>query len=69
MNEPSVDVLSITLTVSAFVEMDTPTTRLKMMIDDLATHAGVTSWSSFGHRSCDLQPEHIQPSNLAVRVL
>ena len=46
---PSVDASSITLTVSAFVEMDTPTTRLKMMMDDLETNAGVMFWSSFGH--------------------
>ena len=49
VNEPSVDALSITLAVSVFVEMDT--TRLKMMMDDVETNAGVTSWSSFGHHS------------------
>jgi len=36
LNEPSVDALSVTLIVSALVEMDTPTTRLKMMMDDLS---------------------------------
>ena len=39
VNEPSVDALSITLTVSAFVEMDMPTARLKMMLNDLETNA------------------------------
>jgi hypothetical protein len=47
LNEPSVDALSVTLTVSALVERDTPTTRLKMMMDDLEMNAGVTSWPSF----------------------
>jgi hypothetical protein len=35
VNEPSVDASSITLTVSAFVEMDKPTTMPKMIMDDL----------------------------------
>jgi hypothetical protein len=53
------------LTVSAFVEMDRPTTMPKMIIDDLMimndleANSGVTSWSSFGDDSCGLQPEHI----------
>jgi len=34
LNKPSVDALSVILTVSALVERDTPTTRLKMMMDD-----------------------------------
>jgi len=72
MNEPSVDALSITLTVSgftvtvsAFVEMDMPTTMAKMIMGDLMimneleTDSGVTSCSSFGGDSCGLQPEHI----------
>jgi len=42
MNEPSVDAWSLTLTVSAFVGIDTPTTRLKMMMDRLEINAGVT---------------------------
>ena len=54
VNEPSVDASSITLTVSAFVEMDMPTTMPKMIMDDLMiindleANSGVTSWSSFG---------------------
>ena len=51
VNEPSVDALSITLAVSAFVEMDTPTTRQKTMMDDLEMNAAVTFWSSSGHHS------------------
>jgi len=35
MNEPSADAPSVTLTVSAFVEMEVPTTMPKIMIDDL----------------------------------
>jgi hypothetical protein len=53
VNEPSVDALSITLTVSALAEMDTPTTKPKMMMDDLETNARVMSWSSFGDDSRD----------------
>ena len=50
VNEPSVDASFITLTVSAFVEMGMPTTRPKMMMDDLmimndlVTNLGVTSF-------------------------
>ncbi|MGC2200069.1 MAG: hypothetical protein WA633_07985, partial [Stellaceae bacterium] len=64
VNEPSVDASSITLTVSAFVEMDMPTTMPKrimddlMIMNDLEANSGVTSWSSFGDDSCGLQPEH-----------
>ena len=39
-NAPSFDALSITLTVYAFVEMKTPTNRLKMKMDDLERDAG-----------------------------
>jgi hypothetical protein len=42
VNEPSVDAWSLTWTASAFVEIDTPTTRLKMMMDGLETNANVT---------------------------
>jgi len=50
VNDPSVDAWSLTLvdawsltwTASAFVEIDTPTTRLKMMMDGLETNANVT---------------------------
>jgi len=35
VNEPSVDALSVTLIVSAFVEIDMPTTVQKMIRDDL----------------------------------
>jgi hypothetical protein len=65
VNEPSVDASSITLTVSAFVEMDMPMTMPKMIMDDLMivndleANSGVTSWSSFGDDACSLQPEHI----------
>jgi hypothetical protein len=65
VNEPSVDASSITLIVSAFVEMDMPTTMPKMIMDDLMimndleVNSGVTSWSSFGDDSCGPQPEHI----------
>jgi hypothetical protein len=65
VNEPSIDALSNTLTVSAFVEMDMPTTMPKIIMDDLMimndleTNSGVTSWSSLGDDSCGLQPEHI----------
>src|ERR1700730_19216100 len=58
VNEPSVDASSITLTVSAFVEMEMPTTMAKMIMDDLMimndreANSGVTSWSSFGDDSC-----------------
>jgi len=54
VNEPSIDALSNTLTVSAFVEMDMPTTMPKIIMDDLMimndleTNSGVTSWSSLG---------------------
>src|SRR4029077_12833690 len=64
VNEPSVDASSITLTVSAFVEMDMPTTMPKMIMDDLIimnvleANSGVTSWSSFADDSRGLQPEH-----------
>src|SRR6202040_718698 len=50
VNEPSVDTSFITLTVSAFVEMDMPTTMPKMIMDDLMimndleANSGVTSW-------------------------
>jgi hypothetical protein len=53
------------LTVSAFVEMDMPTTMLKMIIDDLmilndlVVNSGVTSWSFFGDDPYGLKPEHI----------
>jgi hypothetical protein len=65
VNEPSVNASSITLTVSAFVEMDMPTTMPKMIMDDLMimndleADSGVTSWSSFGDDACGFQPEHI----------
>ena len=65
VNEPSVDASSITLTGSAFVEMDMPTTMPKMIMDDLMimndleADSGVTSWSSFRDDFCGLQPEHI----------
>jgi hypothetical protein len=42
VNEPSVDAWSFTVTVSASVEIDTPTNRLKMMMDRLEMSAGVT---------------------------
>jgi hypothetical protein len=53
MNEPSVEAPSITVTVSAFVEMDMPMTMPKMIMDDLIimndleTNFGVMS-SSLG---------------------
>jgi hypothetical protein len=37
VNEPSVDASSITLTVSAFVEMDMPTTMPKMIMEVLSS--------------------------------
>src|SRR3954454_12297247 len=61
---PSPSVSGFTVTVSAFVEMDMPTTMAKMIMgdlmimNDLETDSGVTSWSSFGGDSCGLQPEH-----------
>ena len=42
VNKPSADASPITLTGSAFVEMGTPTTTLKMMIDP-EINAGITS--------------------------
>ena len=45
VNKPSADASSITLTGSAFVEMGTPTTRLKMMMDP-EMNAGVTSYTN-----------------------
>jgi hypothetical protein len=66
VNEPSVDASSFTLTDSAFVEMDMPTTMPKMIMDDLMimndleANSGVTSWSSFGDDCCGLQPEPIR---------
>jgi hypothetical protein len=45
--------------------MDMPTTMPRMIMDDLMimndleANSGVTSWSSFGDDSCDLQPGHI----------
>ena len=42
----------IILTVSAFVEMGTPTTRLKMMMDP-EMNAGLTSRHSFVIATCD----------------
>ena len=55
VNEPSVDAPSLTLTVSAFVEMDMAATIPKAIMDDLmimndlfVVNPGVMSWSSFG---------------------
>ena len=59
VNEPSVDASSITLTVSAFVEMDMPTTVPKMIMDDLmimndlVANSDVTSWFSFWGLLCN----------------
>ena len=59
----------VTLTVSAFVEMDMPTTMPKMImndlmiVNDLERNSGVTSWSSFGDDSCDLQPDPTRPTS------
>jgi hypothetical protein len=53
------------LAVSAFVEVDMPTTTLKMIMDDLMimndleANSGVTSRFSFGVNSCNFQPKHI----------
>ena len=52
VNEPSVEIWSLgwavsaALTVAALAEMDTPTTRLNMIMDDPKAKAGVTFWSS-----------------------
>jgi hypothetical protein len=66
VNEPSVDALSITLMVSAFVETDMATTMPKMIMDDLmimndlvVANPGVMSWSSCGDDCCGLQPKYI----------
>ena len=48
VNELSGDAWSITLTVSTFVEMDTPTTRQKAMMDDVGMNAALTFWSLLG---------------------
>jgi hypothetical protein len=64
MNEPSFDAPSITLTVSAFAEIDMPTTIPKismadlMVTNDLETNFVVMSWYSCEKNSSVL-PQNI----------
>ena len=52
VNKPSGDAPLIILATSAFVEMGTSTTRLKMMMDP-EMNAGLTSRHSFAIATCD----------------
>jgi hypothetical protein len=72
--EPSVAASSITLTVSAFVEMDMPTTIPKISMDDLMTlndlekNFRVMSWSSCGDDSCGLQPKDLRNCGVLPKI-